>query len=152
MGLFSYREKRYGKLTFILVSLLIIALGGLAIFGGVYAVLKMAHWSKYIIVVVACLIGGLLALFGLFMFFFSFSMTGKSKSVRDGNEVKGISGTRLCDNCGRVITKGALVCEHCGAKQHSGLGLKTCPTCKTKNSGAAKFCEKCGYEFKDEQK
>ncbi len=77
MGLFKYREKRYGKFTFTLVSLLIIALGGLAIFGGVYAVMHMAHWAKYIIVAVASIVGGLIALFGLLMFFVSFSMSGK---------------------------------------------------------------------------
>ncbi len=151
MGLFKYREKRYGKFTFTLVSLLIIALGGLAIFGGVYAVMHMAHWAKYIIVAVASIVGGLIALFGLLMFFVSFSMSGKSQTVRDGNRAKGINGARLCDNCGRPITKGAIVCEHCGTKQHTGLGLKSCPNCKTKNSGMASFCEKCGYEFKDEQ-
>ncbi len=149
MGLFKYREKRYGKFTFILFSLLFMALGGAAIFGGVCAVLYIAHWTKYLIVSVACIVGGLLALFGLFMLIISFSMSGKSQSVRDGNKAKGINGTRLCDKCGRVITKGALVCEHCGEKQQTGLGLKACPNCRTKNSGAAAYCEKCGHEFKD---
>ena len=149
MSLFKYREKRYGKLTFTIVSLMLIALAVASIWGGIYAVLHMAHWAKYIIVVVAIIVGLALGLFGLFMFLMSFSLINKSQSVRDGNKSKGIADTRLCDKCGRVITKAAEFCEHCGSKQETGLGLKNCPECKTKNSGTAKFCEKCGYEFKD---
>ena len=76
-------------------------------------------------------------------------MISQSKSVRDGNKSKGISGTRLCEKCGRVISKKAEFCEHCGGKLHEGTGIRTCPECKSKNSAAAAFCEKCGYEFKD---
>ena len=149
MSLFTYREKRYGKFTFILFALLLIALACASVYGGVYAVLNMAHWSKYIILVVACIVGLALVAFGLFLILFSFSMINSWKSVRDGNKSKGIANTRLCDKCGRVITKKAEYCEHCGAKQQTGLGLKDCPQCKTKNSGNAAFCEKCGYEFKE---
>ncbi len=149
MGLFSYREKRYGKFVFVLISLLILALAGGAIYGGVYAVLHMSHWSKYIIVSVASIVSLILAILGIFLILFSFSLISSSKSVRDGNKSKGIANVRLCDKCGKVITKKAEYCEHCGAKQQTGLGLKDCPNCKTKNSGAAAFCEKCGYEFKE---
>lgn len=151
MGLFSYREKRYGKLVVILVSLVLLALAGGSIFGGVYAVMHMSNWSKYVIVVVASLVGLLLALMGLFMLIMSLSMINSWKSGRDGNKSKGVSNVRLCDKCGRVITKKAEFCEHCGAKQQTGLGLKTCPECKTKNSGPAEFCEKCGHKFTDEE-
>ncbi len=149
MGLFKYKETRYGKFLFVLIALLLVALGGASIYGGVYAVLNMSHWTKYIIIVVASIVGLLLALFGIFLIIFSFSMINSWKSVRDGNKSKGVANTRLCDKCGRVITKKAEYCEHCGAKQQTGLGLKTCPQCKTKNSGNAQFCEKCGYEFKE---
>ena len=151
MCLFKYREKRYGKLTLILVSLLFMAIGAAAVLGGIYAQHNMQHWAKYVIVAVAGVVALVLVLFGLFMFFLSFSMINQSKSVRDENKSKGIANKRLCDKCGRVITKNAEFCEHCGAKQQTGLGLKKCPTCKTENSGTAKFCEKCGYEFKDEK-
>lgn len=147
MCLFKYREKRYGKLTFILFSLIMIALGLAAGLGGVVAVVKMEHWAKYVIVSIAGLVGLFLIGWGLFMFIISFSMTGRSKSVRDVNKGKGVSGVRLCDKCGRVISKNAKICEHCGIKQESGLGVKKCPNCKTKNSAQAHFCEECGYDF-----
>lgn len=149
MCLFKYREKRYGKLTFVLFALVLIALAAASIYGGIYAVIHMAHWSKYIIITVASIVGLGLGLFGIVLVALSFSMISSSKSVRDGNKAKGIAHTRLCDKCGKVITKHAEFCEHCGAKQQTGLGLKACPNCKTKNSGPAQFCEKCGYEFKD---
>ena len=149
MCLFKYREKRYGKLAFILFAILTIALAVASIWGGVYAVMHMEHWAKYIIVSVAGIVGVALGLFGLFLFGMSFSLINHSKSVRDGNKSKGISGTRLCDKCGRVISKNAEFCEHCGATQQTGLGMKVCPECKTKNSATAAFCEKCRYEFKD---
>ena len=148
MGLFSYREKRYGKFVVILVSLLLLALAAGSVYGGVYAIMHMAHWSKYVIIVVACIVGLFLALMGFGLLLMSFSMIDSWKSGRDGNKSKGVSNVRLCDKCGRVITKKALVCEHCGAKQETGLGLKECPECGTKNSGPAAFCEKCGHEFK----
>lgn len=147
MGLFSYREKRYGKLALVLLALVILALAGGAIYGGIYAVMHMSHWSKYVIIVVACIIGVVLAVFGLFLFFFTFSMINSWKSGRDGNWSKGVSNARLCDKCGRPISKKAEFCEHCGAKQETGLGMKTCPNCKTKNSALAEFCEKCGQKF-----
>lgn len=149
MCLFKYREKRYGKLTLVLASLVLIALAGLSAWGGFYAVYSMSHWSKYVIVTLAVIVALGLVSLGLAMFLISFSLISKSKSVRDGNRSKGISGTRLCDKCGRPISKKAQICEHCGAKLQTGLGMKDCPECKTKNSATASFCEKCGYEFKD---
>lgn len=148
MSLFGYREKKYGKFVFVLIALILIALAVGAVYGGIYAVLHMTHWAKYIIIVVASILGLALGLFGIFLILFSFSLIGTWKTVRDKNTT-GKSATRLCDKCGRVITKNAEFCEHCGAKQQTGLGLKTCPNCKTKNSGKAAFCEKCGYEFKE---
>lgn len=149
MCLFKYREKKYGKLAFVLFALCFIAIAAGAVFGGITALYKLPHWSKYIIIAAAGVVTLLSGGFGLFLLAISFSMTGRSKSVRDVNSAKGISGTRLCDKCGRVITKNAQFCEHCGVKQETGLGLKKCPNCKTKNSGTAHFCEKCGYEFKE---
>ncbi len=152
MGLLSNKTTRYGKFIFILIALCCLALAGGSIFGGVYAVIHMTHWAKYVIVVVACLFAFIVGVIGLQLFLFSFSMINSWKSVRDSNVSKGIAGTRLCDSCGRVITKNAEYCEHCGAKQETGLGLKSCPNCKTKNSGNAKFCEHCGFEFKNHGK
>ncbi len=146
MGLFSYKEKRYGKFAFRLFAIILIVMGGAAIFGG-YCALKMSHWSKYIILAVAAIVGLCLILFGLYLFLFSFSLINSWKSGRDGNKSKGVSNARLCDKCGKVISKKATFCEHCGAKQQSGLGMKTCPECKTKNSAKADFCEKCGHKF-----
>jgi len=147
MGLFQYREKRYGKLTFCLIAVILVLLAAASVYGGIYAVINMAHWSKYVIVVVASIIGLCLGVFGIFLVALSFSMISQSKSVRDENKSKGIANTRLCDKCGRVISKKAEFCEHCGLKQESGLGMKVCPDCKTKNSGTATFCEKCGKKF-----
>ncbi len=149
MSLFRYEEKRYGKTTLVLFSVFVLALSVAGVFGGVFAVLHMSHWVKYVIVSVAGVVSLALAIWGLTMIIIAFSMTGNSKSVRDVNASKGTAYDRLCDQCGRVITKNAQFCEHCGAKQHSGLGLRSCPNCKTKNSAGAAFCEKCGYEFKD---
>ena len=149
MSIFKYREKKYGKITFVLVAIILVLLAAASVYGGIYAVIHMSNWSKYLIVVVAAVVGLFLGGFGIFMLALSFSMISQSKSVRDENSSKGISGTRLCDKCGRVISKKAEFCEHCGGKQESGLGLKECPNCKAKNSGAATFCEKCGTEFKN---
>lgn len=149
MCLFKYREKRYGKFLFVTIALLILALAGGAIYGGVYAVMHMAHWAKYIIVSAAGVVGLILLAVSVFMLIFSTGMINSWQSVRDGNKSKGLANGRLCDKCGRVISKKAEFCEHCGEKQETGLGLKACPNCKTKNSGPAAFCEKCGHEFKD---
>ena len=149
MCLFKYREKRYGKLSLILFALALIAVGGLSIWGGFCAVEYIAHWVKYVLVVLASLLGVGLIVFGLYAFAISMSMINQSKSVRDGNRSKGVTGVRLCDKCGRPISKKAEFCEHCGAKQQTGLGIKTCPECKAENSATAAFCEKCQYEFKD---
>lgn len=146
---FKYREKKYGKFTLILVSLLLMALAVGFVYGGVYALLKMVHWAKWIILAVGIILAIPCLIFGGIMFTVSLSMTGRNKSVRDVNSGKGIADTRLCDKCGRVISKKAEYCEHCGTKQVSGLGMKTCPYCKTKNSGAAEFCEKCGKSLKE---
>ena len=149
MGIFKYKEKKYGKLTFILFALILVLLAVASVAGGIYAVVNMAHWSKYIIVVVASLGGLILGCFGIFLVALSFSLINQSKSVRDENTSKGIAGTRLCDQCGRVISKKAEFCEHCGNKQQSGLGMKKCPSCKTLNSATAEFCEKCGQKFEN---
>ena len=149
MTLFKYKEKRYGKFAFILFALCFVAIAVGAVFGGITAFQKLTHWTKYLIIALSGIVTFLSGGFGLFLLAISFSMTGKSKSVRDVNSVKGVSGTRLCDKCGRVITKNAHFCEHCGAQQQTGLGLKACPKCKTKNSGTASYCEKCGNKFEE---
>ena len=147
MCLFKYREKRYGKFAFMLTAVLFVAIAAASIFGGVYAVLKMSHWVKYVLVVLGAIVGLAAGVTGIFMLAMSPSLINKTKSVKDGNRMKGISGMRLCDKCGRVISKQAHFCEHCGENQETGLGLKECPKCKTKNSGTAQFCEKCGTKF-----
>ena len=149
MCLFKYREKRYGKTALVLFSLILIALAVASAFGGVIAVIKMTHWAKYIIVSVAGVVALTLLGIGGYIFLFTFSMINSWKSVKDGNKSIGIKDIRLCDKCGRKISKKAEFCEHCGEKQNSGLGMKACPTCKTKNSALAKYCEKCGFEFKE---
>ena len=52
-GLFKYKEKRYGKFVFIIFALCSIAAAVASVWGGVYAVMHMSHWSKYIIISVA---------------------------------------------------------------------------------------------------
>lgn len=147
MGLFSYREKRYGKTALRLFSLLVIVIGAALIYGGVMALIHHPHWTKYVISVPMFIISIFPIFIGFYMFMITFSMINSWKSVKDGNKSKGIANARLCDKCGRQITKKAEFCEHCGTKQETGLGLKSCPHCKTKNSGAAEFCEKCGEKF-----
>ncbi len=148
MALLSNRTTRYGKFMFILLAVCCLALAGGSIFGGIYAVLNMSHWAKYVIIVIACIFAFIIGMIGIFFLMLSFSLINSWKSVKDST-IQGTANVRLCDKCGRVITKHAEYCEHCGAKQETGLGLKTCPECKTKNSGNAKFCEKCGHEFKN---
>ncbi len=149
MCLFKYREKRYGKFAFVLMALVMVALAGGAIYGGVYAVMHMTHWSRFVIVSLAGVVGLILGGLGIFFLIFSTSMINSWKSVRDGNKSKGLANGRLCDKCGRVISKVAEFCEHCGEKQDTGHGLKKCPKCKAKNSAAADFCEKCGHNFRE---
>ena len=71
MSLFGYREKKYGKFVFVLIALVLIALAVGAVYGGIYAVQHMTHWAKYIIIVVACILGLALGLFGIFLILFS---------------------------------------------------------------------------------
>ena len=144
--MFKYREKRFGKFSLILFALITLAIAGACVFGGVYAVLHMTSWVKYLLVVLGLIVGLILAIFGILMLIITFSFTGKDQSVRDGNSAIGIADTRLCDKCGRVISKDAVVCEHCGAKQKSDKE-KVCPECKTKNNGTAEFCKHCGHKF-----
>ena len=147
MCLFRYREKRYGKFTMILVSLLLVALAVAAVWGGIYAFTHITMWAKYLLLVLGIVVGLAVGGFGLFMFCIALSMSGKSKSVRDVNKTKGISGTRLCEVCGRVISKKAEFCEHCGDRQESMADYKICPKCKSKNNATAEFCQKCGEKF-----
>lgn len=149
MALLTNKTTRYGKFIFILFALLCLAAAGASIYGGIYAVIHMSHWTKYLIIVVACIFALIVGMLGVLFLLMSFSMIRTWKSVRDTNKSKGTANARLCDSCGKVITKNAEFCEHCGAKQKTGLGLKKCPECNTKNSGNAQFCEKCGHEFKD---
>lgn len=145
----KYKEKLIGKKSFVAFTTIITLVAGFAIIGGILAAVKMTHWSKYIICVLCIGVGLFAAVMAVYCIAISFSMTGKNKSVRDVNEMKGIVDTRLCDRCGRVVSETAEVCEHCGAKQQSGGIKKQCPACETQNAGTAKFCEKCGYEFKE---
>jgi len=147
MCLFRYREKRYGKFTMILVSLLMVALAVAAVWGGIYAFTHITMWAKYLLLVLGIIVGLAVGGFGLFMFFIALSMSGKSKSVRDINKTKGTAGTRLCEVCGRVISKKAEFCEHCGDRQESMADYKICPKCKSKNNATADFCQKCGEKF-----
>lgn len=143
-----YREKKYGKGALIVFAIVLIAIAGGSIFGGVYAVNHMSHWSKYIIVSVAGIFGIATAICGFLCLSISFSMINEKQSVRDGNDSIGIANTHLCDKCGRVISENASVCEHCGATQ-TGKEAKKCPDCGTKNSPTASYCEKCGYKFEE---
>lgn len=152
MCFFKYKETRYGRTALRLFALLCIILAGAAGFGGVYGFMHITHWARYVVISVAGLVAlGLLAL-GVFSFSVSLSMIRSWKSGRDGNKSKGVSNVRLCDKCGKVISKKAVYCEHCGEKTYSGNGhksLRVCPICKTKNSATASFCDQCGHEFKD---
>ena len=143
----KYTEKRYGKRTFILVAVGLVVFAAACIFGGIYAVNNMAHWSKYILVVLGSAIGLFFGAVGIFMLAMSPSMISQEQSVKDGNRMKGVADVRLCDKCGREVSPSAEFCEHCGEKQETGMGMKVCPKCDAKNSGTADFCEKCGSKF-----
>ncbi len=149
MCLFRYREKRYGKTAFVIFALVMLAIGAAAAYGGVYAFNHIGNWARIFLLVLGIVGAVAFGGFGLFLIGISFSMIRQSKSVRDINKGKGISGTRLCDKCGRVITKHADFCEHCGEKQQESAGSKKCSNCGTKNKQTASFCEKCGTEFKN---
>ncbi len=146
---FKYREKKFGKFWFVLIALVLIAVAVGVVWGGVYGFLNIAHWTKWLLLVGACLVGLAVGGFGVFMVLFSFSLIGSWKSVRDVNTTKGVKDVRLCEHCGRVIAKHAEFCEHCGERLHEGLGMKKCPECKTQNSANASFCDKCGHKFED---
>ena len=150
MCLFKYKEKKYGKLSFILFALIFVAIAILCAVGGALAFKYITNWLKYFLLVIAIVIGLAFLIFGVFLIIISFSLSGRWKTVRDVNTTKGVKYVRLCDNCGKPISKVAKICEHCGSKQQSGLGMKVCPNCKTKNSALSNFCENCGYQFKED--
>ena len=141
-----YKEHRYGKSTLVLASIIMIALAVAAGFGGVVAVLKMTHWSKYVIVSVAGIVALGLLLLGVSMLVVSFGMSGYRKSVRDIGYAKGVDHDRLCDNCGRLINKDEDFCTYCGAKQ-TPTEKRVCPLCKGKSSPDAEYCAHCGHKF-----
>ena len=143
---FRYKEKRYGKSTLILVSLLVIALAVGAGVGGAFAVIKMSHWSKYVIVVVCGIVAFCLLMLGISMFVVSCGMSGYRKSVRDIGYAKGVDADRLCDKCGKLLGKDDEFCTHCGAKQ-TGNEKRVCPLCKGKSAPEAEFCAHCGHKF-----
>ncbi|MCQ2564935.1 MAG: zinc ribbon domain-containing protein [Clostridia bacterium] len=146
---FKYREKKFGKFWFVAFALLLIAMAVGTVWGGVYAFLHIEHWTKWVLIVGAGLLALFLVLLGLYMILISFSLINSWKSVRDRNTTKGVKDVRLCEHCGRVISKKAQFCEHCGEPLHEGLGMKKCPECKAENSAKAAFCEKCGHKFKN---
>lgn len=131
-----------------IVAVLLIAIACGLVYAGIYAFKNVdTTWAKYVLMIVASLFALISALMGISMILISFSMLNRWKSVRDKNTTGGIADVRLCDKCGRVISKGAKICEHCGEKQESGMGMKSCPKCKAKNSAKASYCEQCGYDF-----
>ncbi len=143
---FRYKELRYGKTALILVSVLMILLAVGAGFGGAMAVIKMSHWSKYIIVVVAGIVALCLLMFGVSMLIVSAGMSGYRKSVRDIGYAKGVDGDRLCDKCGKLLNKDEEFCTHCGAKQ-TPKEKRVCPLCKGKSDPEAEYCAHCGHKF-----
>ena len=145
---FKYKEKKINKLGVVLISIASLALAGLSVFGGIMALKNLPLvWGIVLIVLASIVALGLCAL-GVTLLFISFSMINTKNSVRDSNEAKGLANARLCDACGKVISKSAEICEHCGAIQKTNL-IKTCPKCKHKINATAGFCEKCGFEFKE---
>ena len=141
-----YKEKKFGKVHLIILAIVTLLLGIVSIAGGIVAVINMAHWAKYILVVLLSILGLVLILFACLMLFVSASMIKFAQSVRDGNDSIGIANANLCDTCGRVIKSEDGHCEYCGKKQ---AHEKSCPECNTNNKKSAQFCTKCGYEFKD---
>ena len=143
---FRYREHRYGKSTLVLVSIVMIALAVAAGFGGVFAVVKMSHWVKYVIVSVAAIVALCLLFMGVSMLVVSFGMSGYRKTVRDIGYAKGVDHDRLCDKCGKLLNKDDEFCTHCGAKQ-TPTQKRVCPLCKGKSDPEAEFCAHCGHKF-----
>lgn len=143
---FRYREHRYGKSTLVLVSIVMIALAVAAGFGGVFAVIKMSHWVKYVIVSVAAIVALCLLFMGVSMLVVSFGMSGYRKTVRDIGYAKGVDHDRLCDKCGKLLNKDDEFCTHCGAKQ-TPTQKRVCPLCKGKSDPEAEFCAHCGHKF-----
>lgn len=143
---FRYREHRYGKSTLVLVSIVMIALAVAAGFGGVFAVVKMSHWAKYVIASVAAIVALCLLFMGVSMLVVSFGMSGYRKTVRDIGYAKGVDHDRLCDKCGKLLNKDDEFCTHCGAKQ-TPTQKRVCPLCKGKSDPEAEFCAHCGHKF-----
>ena len=143
---FRYREHRYGKSTLVLVSIVMIALAVAAGFGGVFAVVKMSHWVKYVIVSVAAIVALCLLFMGVSMLVVSFGMSAYRKTVRDIGYAKGVDHDRLCDKCGKLLNKDDEFCTHCGAKQ-TPTQKRVCPLCKGKSDPEAEFCAHCGHKF-----
>ncbi len=143
---FRYKEKRYGKSTLVVVALVLVALAVAAGVGGVFAVIKMSHWSKYVIVSVAAVAALCLLFLGGSMLVVASGMSGYRQSVRDIGYAKGVDHDRLCDKCGKLLNKEDEFCTHCGAKQ-TPTGKVVCPLCKSKNDPEAEYCAQCGHKF-----
>ena len=52
----------------------------------------------------------------------------------------------FCKNCGKELTKGAIVCLGCGVRV--GDGTRFCPNCGAEPDPLAVICVKCGCELK----
>ena len=144
----EYKEKRFGKAALLSLGIVAFVLSIASFYIGIFACVKMTHWAKFVILAIGVIVGLFLLAMAVMIFIVSFSLINTIQSVRDLNQGKGTANVRLCDKCGRVISKTAFVCEHCGAKQQTD-NVKVCSECKTNNNAEAEYCEKCGHEFEE---
>lgn len=143
----DYKETKISKKGFIIFAVCTILFAILCLVGGIVGFNLISNFARWIVLILGIILALVIGAVGVTCVMLSFSMTGLAQSVKDGNSAKGIANTYLCDACGRVISKDAEFCEHCGKKQEISK-TKKCPKCGAEINGIAQFCEKCGEEVK----
>ena len=77
------KEKKYNKLIFVLFALILIALSIVCFYGGIYAVVYMLKWYKYLIIVTASIIGLILGILGVLLVALSFNLTNTKNNFKE---------------------------------------------------------------------
>ena len=145
-GYMAYKEKRYGKRELKILAGVVLAVAIALVLIAVAVMIDLNHWAKFVVLGCNLILALGLLIFGVFLLIIISSTHDETKSVRDGNESKGIANAKLCDKCGRVMGDKADFCEFCGAEDEE-KAIKKCAKCGEKNKGSAQFCVKCGEKL-----
>lgn len=146
-----YKEAKYGRKHLMIFAIVALILSLAMLGGGIAMIVIGATSGQTSKIIYMCIIGGVLALFGLafgvfsiIMFFTSISMIKVEQgSVKDGNRAIGTVNIVKCDKCGEELPDNATFCSKCGTVVD---GIKKCE-CGAVNTLGAEYCVSCGKKL-----